>query len=350
MGIGRLPRGVDLLHPLGFPHHDVAAGRAAVSAHGTGLADFWRRRSRRLVPGGLVALGIVVLVRRAGRQRRPAADAVRRHGRRGHGDHQLALHHRRTELRAALHRALTAAALLVVGDRVPVLPPLPLRGRRRPRPPTSGRSPGLGRGDRDGCLAGDHVVRRLQRRPHLLRHRHAGLRAVGGRRPRARRRRLVPTPASDDRGGGCEGVSSARDRRCHRSRRHRRAVVANHARIELDLPRWAPRLLAAVRRRRGRPRAGADGRDHPGAVGQADPGRWSGLLRPLPLPLADLPVADPGPHAPGGVAELRSADRRHDRSRVRVVASRRGAGADPPVAGSSLRPARHRRQGWPRCS
>ena len=60
VGHGRLPRGVDVLHPVGVPDHLAAAAGVGPVGQSSDLRRFWGRRFRRLLPASWFTLALVV--------------------------------------------------------------------------------------------------------------------------------------------------------------------------------------------------------------------------------------------------------------------------------------------------
>ena len=291
-GQGRLPRHIQLLHPLGFPGRDpppgrVVSGRSGVAgavlgapspAPGTG-ARVRARRGRRAAGDSAGRRRSRVPGRRAGR-RRPGA--------------QLALRLRGRRLRQRAHRPVSGPAPLVgvdagAGLRAPA--PGVHRAHAGGRYPLAGGRGGVragGGGVVRGCVRERRPGR--QRRGRLLRHPHPDRRAAGRRRPRLRRAEPHFPPAHGD------------------ATRHRRPALRparGAGRTGLALEHDKPVLVQPVRwgdggqrpahgvRRYWRSRSRA--RPPPRSAGGRCAHRHDQLRR-LPGPLADLPAARRGPH------------------------------------------------------
>ena len=181
VGGRRLPRRLDVLHPLRLPDHVAAAGRAHHHPHRSNLRAFWGRRLRRLMPASLAALVLVLAVRLVRGQRGPAAQPRRRRHRGAARRGQLALHHLGDQSYADLFAAPSPVLhfwSLAIEEQFYLLYPLMAFVPAGP----------CCKWDRwrfaralmvlMALLAGRHPLPRLLPRPHLLRHRDPGLRAA----------------------------------------------------------------------------------------------------------------------------------------------------------------------------
>ena len=228
VGIGRVPRGVHLLHPLRVPHHQPDPPGAP--GPGVGRPPPVLRPPRPppvagLVPGPAAGGPHRPLRGRAQRGGRPAG----RDGRLPGPGRELVLHHPGAQLRRPVRGPVPGAALLVPGDRGAVLPPPPPADGPG-RGPTVG--PGQDRGRhrrRHGRQRGHGPRPELAGgldRPPVLRDRHPGLRAPGGRPARGG---PGPPPTAAGRAPDRDDRAGRGHRRLHGQHRglgHRRADVA----------------------------------------------------------------------------------------------------------------------------
>ena len=212
---------------------------------------------------------------------------------------------------------------------------------------------------RRGGLGGARALARQQRRPRVLRHRHPGRRApprvpAGGVVVRSSRPTLGP-PRSRRRRP--HGHRSGRRGRVRGPAPHVLGLVRGVADLHPAHPRRLPRLCGGhdrdhLRRHPARSRVPRARRSRP-AVGRAH------LLRPLPVPLADLPDHRREAHRPVDGSAVRRAHGRHPRHRGGLVLPARTTDPsgpddqDGPVvaergAGRGARRGHHRLRGHPR--
>ena len=139
VGHGRLPGGVDVLHPVRVPDHlAAAAGVGPVVVGATCAGSGAAGSGASCPPRGSRWRWCVRHGRGRHLEHRPAPVAARRRALRPGRDHQLALHRPGPLLRHRVHRTVTARALLEPGDRAAVLPGAPAAPGRPAGPGRSG--------------------------------------------------------------------------------------------------------------------------------------------------------------------------------------------------------------------